>query len=364
MKRFLSIVLLLSLLLGLASCASGSDSTGSAADEDSAAEAESEEDETVSYTVQVFAMDTYIDLTGYGSAAEAALEEIAARIEELDALLSVTNEDSEVYALNHAGGEALTVSEITAELIAFTQSLSELTDGALDITVYPLMLAWGFTTGEYQIPSDEVISSLLPYVDESRITVDGTTVTVPAEMQLDLGAVVKGYACDLAGSILEEYGVEHALLNFGGSTINLTGTKVDGSSWRVAIQDPEDDSAYAGILEVTDCIIDTSGGYERYFTDDDGNVYWHIIDPDTGYPADSGLISVTIISEEGITGDALSTACFVMGLEMTIDYWRSSGDFEFVLITEDHDLYVSEGIADSFTPTGDYADASLTVVQK
>ena len=363
MKRFLSVMILLAFLFGLASCSSGSDGTGSAVDEDSAAEAESEE-ETVSYTAQVFAMDTYIDLTGYGSAAEAAIEEIAGRIEELDALLSVTSEDSEVYALNHAGGEALTVSETTAELIAFTQTLSAQTNGALDITVYPLMLAWGFTTEEYQIPSDEAISALLPYVDESQITVDGTTVTVPADMQLDLGAVVKGYACDLAGSILEEYGVEHALLNFGGSTINLVGTKVDGSSWRVAIQDPEDESAYAGILEVTDCIIDTSGGYERYFTDEDGNVYWHIIDPDTGYPADSGLISVTIISEEGITGDALSTACFVMGLEETIEYWRTSGDFEFVLITEDHDLYVSEGIADSFTPTGDYSDASLTVVQQ
>lgn len=151
-------------------------------------------------------------------------------------------------------------------------------------------------------------------------------------------------------------------MNFGGSTIDLCGDKTDGSSWRVTVQDPEDDSSYAGILEVKDCIVDTSGGYERYFTDEDGNVYWHILDPETGRPADSGLISTTIISESGLNGDALSTACFVMGLEDSIEYWRTYGGFEFVFITEEHEIYVSEGIADSFTPVYDYEDAEVTVV--
>ncbi len=375
MKHWFTLALTVCLALGLAGCASDSASTAPATSALETAEGESESSaaaETASaeiaedeaFTVQVFAMDTYIDLTAYGPNAEAALNEIADEIENLDALLSVTDESSEIYALNHADGAAVSVSETTRSLIAFTQSFSAQCGGTLDISVYPLALAWGFTTEDYAVPSDEEISALLANVDESLIVLDedAGTVTLPAGMEIDLGAVAKGYACDLAGEILAEYGVEHALLNFGGSTIDLCGDKTDGSSWRVAVQDPEDDSSYAGILEVKDCIVDTSGGYERYFTDEDGNVYWHILDPETGRPADSGLISTTIISESGLNGDALSTACFVMGLEDSIEYWRTYGGFEFVFITEEHEIYVSEGIADSFTPVYDYEDAEVTVV--
>lgn len=372
MKRYFSMLLAACMILSLAACSSDSaadEETSDAETEESAAEAESDADtqaeedsDLEEATAQVFAMDTYFELTAYGEDAQDALDEISEEIESLDSRLSVTDEESEVYALNHAEGETLEVSGITASLIEFTQTLNEQTGGALDITVYPLMLAWGFTTQEYEVPSDAEIEELLAYVDESLIEVDGTSVTVPAEMQLDLGSVVKGYACELAEEILAEYGVEHALLNFGGSTIGLVGDKTDGSSWRVAVQDPEDDSAYAGILTVEDVTVDTSGGYERYFTDDEGNVYWHILDPDTGRPADSGLISATIICEDSLMGDALSTACFVMGLEDSIEYWRTYGDFDFVFITEDHEVYVSEGIEDSFELYGDYADAELTVV--
>ncbi len=354
MKRLFPILLTVCLSLALAACAA----------EQGTAVTETAEDEA--FSVQVFAMDTYIDLTAYGPNAEAALNEIAGEIETLDELLSVTDENSEVYALNHGDGAAVSVSESTRSLIAFTQTLSAQCGGALDISVYPLALAWGFTTEDYRVPTDEEIADLLALVDESQIAVDDEagTVTLPAGMEIDLGAVGKGYACDLAREILTEHGVEHALLNFGSSTICLYGDKPDGSSWRVAVQDPEDDSTYAGILELEGCVVDTSGGYERYFTDEDGNVYWHILDPETGRPADSGLISTTIISESGLNGDALSTACFVMGLEDSIDYWRTYGGFEFVLITEAHEIYVSEGIADSFTPVYDYEDAEITVVSQ
>ncbi|MCD8145079.1 MAG: FAD:protein FMN transferase [Oscillospiraceae bacterium] len=354
MKRLFPILLTVCLSLALAACAA----------EQGTAVTETAEDEAVS--VQVFAMDTYIDLTAYGPNAEAALDEIAGEIETLDGLLSVTDENSEVYALNHADGAAVSVSETTRSLIAFTQTLSAQCGGALDISVYPLALAWGFTTEDYRVPTDAGIADLLALVDESQIVVDDEagTVTLPAGMEIDLGAVGKGYACDLAREILAEYGVEHALLNFGSSTICLYGDKPDGSRWRVAVQDPEDDSTYAGILELEGCVVDTSGGYERYFTDEDGTVYWHILDPETGRPADSGLISATIVSESGLNGDALSTACFVMGLDKSIDYWRTYGGFEFVFITEAHEIYVSEGIADSFTPVYDYEDAEITVVSQ
>ena len=383
MRRYFTMILAVCMILSLAACSSDSaadeetseaETTETDSEAENDAETQSGEDtaeddsDLEEATAQVFAMDTYFELTAYGENAEEALEEISEEIEALDSLLSVTDEDSEVYALNNAGGETLEVSETTADLIEFTQSLSEQTGGALDITIYPLVQAWGFTTedayedGEYTPPSDEEISSLLSLVDESLIEVDGTSVTVPDGMALDLGSVVKGYACSLAEEILEEYGVEHALLNFGSSTIGLVGTKTDGSSWRVAIQDPEDETAYAGILTADNVTVDTSGGYERYFTDEEGNVYWHILDPETGKPADSGLISATIVCDDSLMGDALSTACFVMGLDETIEYWSTYGEFEFILITEEHEIYISEGIADSFEPYGDYEDAELTVV--
>ncbi len=376
MKRYLCLFTAFVLLMGMLTGCAGSaeedtqeqttQTTQSTTAEQTTDVATSEIAEDEATTVQVFAMDTYISLTAYGPNAPAALEEIAARLEELDTLLSVTDTNSEIYVLNHAGGAAVQVSGLTQSLISFSQTLSEQCNGALDISIYPLALAWGFTTEEYAVPDADTIATLLAMVDESRIEIDSQagTVTVPDGMQIDLGALVKGYASDLASEILAEHGVEHALLSFGGSTITLCGNKVDGSLWRVAIQDPEDETSYAGILEVESCTIDTSGGYERYFTDDEGNVYWHILDPATGCPSDSGLISTTIICEDGLTGDALSTACFVMGLEASVEYWSTYGGFEFVFITEDYDIYVSEGIADSFTPVYDYADANVYMVSK
>lgn len=362
MKRLLIIILSALTAFSLLGCGSVSDSSGPAEESIQSESGETGSDEAV--TVQVFAMDSYMELTAYGENAQEALNEIAEEIEALDAMLSVTDENSEIYAVNNAGGEPVEVSDTVISLISFACSIGEQTGGALDITIYPVLKAWGFTTNDYQVPSDSEIEELLSFVDQNLIEIDeeAGTVTLPENMEIDLGSVVKGYVCNAAKEILEEYGVECALLNFAGSTIGLIGSKTDGSTWNVAIQDPEDDYSYAGILSAENVTVDTSGGYERYFTDDDGNVWWHIIDPETGKPADSGLISVSIISEDSLLGDALSTACFVMGLEDTIEYWRTYGGFEFILITEDHEIYISEGIADDFTPVYDYADAQLTVV--
>ena len=363
-KRLLTAILAAFAAFGLIGCGSLEDTSDLTEESSGAYISEETSAFGEAVTIQVFAMDSYMELTAYGENAQEALDKIAEEIETLDSLLSVTDEDSEIYALNNAGGEAVEVSGTVISLISFAKEIGAQSGGALDITIYPVLKAWGFTTGSYQVPSDSEIEELLSFVDQSLIEIDeeAGTVTLPEGMQIDLGSVVKGYVCSVAGDILEEFGVECALLNFAGSTIGLVGTKTDKSSWNVAIQDPEDDYSYAGILSAENVTIDTSGGYERYFTDDDGNVWWHIIDPETGKPADSGLISVSIISEDSLLGDALSTACFVMGLDDTVEYWQTYGGFEFILITEDHEIYISEGIADDFTPVYDYADAQLTVV--
>lgn len=269
------------------------------------------------------------------------------RVEEVEALWSVTDEGSEIYRANHSGGEPVNVSEETAELVSFAFEMAEKTEGALEPTIYPVLQAWGFTTDTKQVPSQEEINALLGDVGHEKITLDGTLLTVPEGMELDLGAVGKGYAGDLAAEAVRARGIECAILSLGGN-IQAVGSRPDGTDWRVGLRSPWEDGTL-GVLRVSDQAVVTSGGYENYFEDEDGNVYWHILDPETGYPAKSGLLSVTIICPQGRMGDALSTALFVMGPQKAEEYWRENGDFEMILVTEEGEILITEGVADRFT---------------
>ena len=294
-----------------------------------------------------FAMNTYMTFTAYGEQAEDALADARVRVEEVEALWSVTDEGSEIYRANHSGGEPVNVSEETAELVSFALEMAEKTDGALEPTIYPVLRAWGFTTDTKQVPSQEEINALLGDVGHEKITLDGTLLTVPEGMELDLGAVGKGYAGDLAAEAVRARGIECAILSLGGN-IQAVGSRPDGTDWRVGLRSPWEDGTL-GVLRVSDQAVVTSGGYENYFEDEDGNVYWHILDPETGYPAKSGLLSVTIICPQGRMGDALSTALFVMGPQKAEEYWRENGDFEMILVTEEGEILITEGVADRFT---------------
>ena len=294
-----------------------------------------------------FAMNTYMTFTAYGEGAEDALADARVRVEEVEALWSVTDEGSEIYQANHSGGEPVNVSEETAELVSFALEMAEKTDGALEPTIYPVLRAWGFTTDTKQVPSQEEINALLGDVGHEKITLDGTLLTVPEGMELDLGAVGKGYAGDLAAEAVRARGIECAILSLGGN-IQAVGSRPDGTDWRVGLRSPWEDGTL-GVLRVSDQAVVTSGGYENYFEDEDGNVYWHILDPETGYPAKSGLLSVTIICPQGRMGDALSTALFVMGPQKAEEYWRENGDFEMILVTEEGEILITEGVADRFT---------------
>ena len=325
------------------------------------AEAPGAEEEAAS--VQIFAMDTFMELQAYGPGAGEALDQLGGRIKALDSLLSVTDPGSEIYAINHSGSAPVRVSEDTARLLGQALALSKQVGPALDLTLYPVSEAWGFTSGDYRVPDDSELAGLLGLVDDSRVELDGETVHVPDGMELDLGAVAKGYAGEIGLKLLEEHGVQSAILNLGGSSIRTLGNKPDGSPWRIAVQDPMDPSAYAGVLEMGQGAVDTSGGYERYFRQE-GEIYWHILDPRTGMPAKSGLISVTVLSEDAFSGDGLSTALFVMGLQDAVRFWRETGGFEFVMIGDGGELYVSEGAAECFTPMGAYENAPLTVISR
>ena len=304
-----------------------------------------------------FAMDTMMDFTIYGESG--LINQSESLIASLESLVSVT--DSELYAINQTGSGMLT--EEASSLMKQALEICRRTDGALDLSIYPIVRAWGFTTGSYQVPDEAEIQALLPLVDYRKIQYDAATgtVTLPEGMEIDLGSVAKGYAGQLAAQMLREHGVQSALLNLGGN-VQTVGTKPDGSPWQIGIKDPQGEDAMM-VLSVEDQAVVTSGGYERYF-EQDGQTYWHIMDPSTGHPADSGLISVTIVGDEGVVCDGLSTALFVMGLEKAADLWAQSGDFEAVFVTASGEVYITEGLRDRFALTEQYADTPVSVIER
>ena len=315
---------------------------------------------SIMHTASLFAMDTVMELQAYGN--EEVLSEAEAFIRDIEKKVSVTNEDSEISALNKNGQTQL--SDNTAELFKEALRLCEETEGALDISIYPVLRAWGFTTGEYQVPSEKELMELLGNVDYRKIALEGSSVSIADGMQIDLGSVTKGYTSNKIAEYFRQQGVTSALINLGGN-VQCIGTKPNGDKWKVAIKSPFKDSKSGvfAVIEARDAAIITSGGYERFF-EENGQTYWHILDPKTGRPAQNGLISVTIIGENGLICDGLSTALFVKGLDGAIDYWKSHDGFDAVFITDDGNVYITQGIENSCTLTAEYRDHEIHVLSK
>ena len=315
--------------------------------------AESSSEDTKEYTRDIFAMDTYMYLKAYGEHADTALGYSSEQILSLEELFSVTSEKSDIWAINHSNGEPVSVSDDTIAVLNKAIEIGGKTNGALDVTIYPLLTEWGFTTDTQQVPTDDIIADKLKLIDYTKISVKGNTVQLPDNMQIDFGALAKGYTSDCVTEILKENGVKSALVNLGGN-VHAVGTKPDGTLWKVGVQNPFSPSEQVCILEIADKAVITSGNYERFFTDENGRKYWHILDSADGFPADNGLVSVTIVGENGLLCDALSTALFVLGTDKAIDYWRNSADFEMILITDDEKIIYSEGLSDFINFTVSY----------
>ena len=323
---------------------------------------------------QLFAMDTVMTLTLYGDGTVRGVEEIldgsAQQIQWLEDFWSAVRPEGDIARVNAAGGAETEVAAPTASLLRRSLELCAATGGALDITAYPAVKAWGFIDREYRVPSREELAGLAERIDYRQVSVaEGTrdgetvyTVTLPEGMELDLGAVAKGRAADLLAESLAADGVASALLDLGQSTIRAVGEKPDGSPWRIAVQDPAGEG-YLGVLELADLAVGTSGGYQRYF-EQDGETYWHILDPDTAAPARSGLAAVTVVSPSALTCDALSTALFVLGLEEGVQFWRDHPELEFqaLFITDEGELYLTQGLEDAFSLTEGYEDREVTVL--
>ena len=269
-----------------------------------------------------YAMDTVMQIKIWGKDAEDGYGRIITKLQNLESSWSATSEDSILWQLNNEN-KLFQLEPGQAALLANTEMISQRTGGAFDPKLRCLSEAWGFYDKQHRIPSREEIDAAL------------------ADPQWDLGGVIKGYAGQQCAQILSELDIDRALLNLGGN-VQTFGRKPDGTPWQIGIQNP-DGGNYLGIVSVSNTMaVVTSGDYQRYF-EADGVRYHHILDPETGYPADSGLRSVTVICNDGMTADALSTALFVMGLEKGSDFWRLSDDFEAVFLTEDGAVYATEG---------------------
>ena len=311
---------------------------------------------------EVFAMNTYITMTAYGNDADVALDSAEKRIRELESLWSVTDEKSEIYQLNHNDGSPFTVSEPTSELIQFALSMAGKTEGALEPTIYPVLAAWGFTTDSHQIPEQKEIDQLLQTVGYKKVQVQNQEILLPDGMQIDMGAVAKGFTGDQVAEILKDSRIESAIISLGGN-IQTIGTKPDGGLWRIGVQSPGGEENFA-VLETAECAVVTSGGYQNYFEGEDGTVYHHILDPKTGKSARSGLLSVTVVGKEGKVCDALSTALFVMGEEKAIRYWQENSDFDLILYTEKDKIIITEGLEDKFKLAEEYGNLPVTVQRR
>ncbi len=324
-------------------------------------------------TRQVIAMTTIMNLRAYGAKSDRALNDGEKEIHRLDARLSVGNGDSEVSKLNAAGGGA--VSADVATLLQKALAIYRSTDGAFDVSIYPIMKLWGFTavydesdpqtsTRVKDIPSAAAIGQTLTRVGASKMRYDAKTRTLvlPAGMQIDFGGIAKGYTSQRLIDIMKKDGVTAAMVELGGN-VQVYGRKPDGSPWRVGIANPKNREKMVGTLNLTQsCAVITSGGYERYITDRTGRRYHHIIDPKTGYPAESGLASVTIICKDGTTADALSTALFVMGKDKAIAYWRAHPrKFDAILVDQNQRVYVTAGAAEAFQKTGGSSVQTISV---
>lgn len=362
--KFSRFVFLLAVIPLLTACGSRKESQDTASVKsqiNEAAVSDAEETEQIKETKQevpsssgeLFAMDTYMTVTCYGEKCEEALQASLDEIQRLDHLLSVGDEDSEISRLNTQGSG--TISEDTSVMVKEALKLYETTGGAFDITVYPLMELWGFTTGTFAVPDSAKLQEMLARTGSDLLDYDEDTavLTLADGQGVDLGGIAKGYTSDRLMEIFAQYDLVSGVVSLGGN-VQCYGTKPDGTFWRCGIKnplDPDNSSNYLGVLSVDGEAVITSGAYERYFLDEGtGKTYHHILDPKTGYPADNGLISVTIVSESGMLADGLSTACYVMGLEDAVNYWQDQGEnFDMILMTEEEEVYITEPLADCFT---------------
>lgn len=316
-------------------------------------------------------LNTAIQITIYDSQDKSLLDDCLALCDRYELIFSRTNENSELYKLNHRkdtsdkdpnadeqtipypiSGTADTwhISEDLASLLSQGLSITRESDGAFDIAIAPLTSLWDFAAEDPKVPDDAAIQKALPLCSSDGVTIDGQDITLPSDdIQFDVGAIAKGYIADRMKDLLVKKGVKSAIINLGGNVLCI-GSKPDGTPFKIGIQKPfADRNETEAVMDITGKSVVSSGIYERCFKQG-GKLYHHILNPQTGYPYENGLISVTIISDQSVDGDALSTTCFALGLEDGLKFAEKKG-VQAVFITEDYELHYTDGFQDEINVT-------------
>ena len=316
-------------------------------------------------------LNTAVQITIYDSQDKALLDDCLALCDKYELVFSRTNEKSELYKLNHrkdtsdkdpntdrqttpypVSGTADTwhISEDLASLLSEGLDITRESDGAFDIAIAPLTSLWDFTAEDPKVPDDAAIQKALPLCSSDGVTIDGQDITLPSDdIQFDVGAIAKGYIADRLKDFLVKKGVKSAIINLGGNVLCI-GSKPDGTPFKIGIQKPfADRNETEAVMDITGKSVVSSGIYERCFKQG-GKLYHHILNPKTGYPYDNSLISVTIISDQSVDGDALSTTCFALGLDEGLKFAEKKG-VQAVFITEDYELHYTDGFQDEIKVT-------------
>lgn len=316
-------------------------------------------------------LNTAVQITIYDSQDKSLLDDCLALCDRYELIFSRTNENSELYKLNHrkdtsdkdpnADGQTIPypisgtadtwhISEDLASLLSQGLSITRESDGAFDIAIAPLTSLWDFTAEDPKVPDDAAIQKALPLCSSDGVTIDDQDITLPSDdIQFDVGAIAKGYIADRMKDLLVKKGVNSAIINLGGNVLCI-GSKPDGTPFKVGIQKPfADRNETEAVMDITGKSVVSSGIYERCFKQN-GKLYHHILNPKTGFPYDNSLISVTIISDQSVDGDALSTTCFALGLEDGLKFAEKKG-VQAVLITEDYELHYTDGFQDEINVT-------------
>ena len=296
-------------------------------------------------------LNTAVTVTIYDSNDKKLLTECMNLCDKYEKIFSRTASDSELYQLNHRelapveGTEnTYQVSDDLAKLISEGLDYSELSKGAFDIAIEPLTSLWDFTAEDPQVPKDSLIQAALPKCDYHNISIDKdkNEITLKTDdTAIELGAIAKGYIADRLKDYLISRNVKSAIINLGGNVLCI-GEKTDNSAFKIGIQKPfADRSETIAVMDIKDKSVVSSGIYERCF-EQNGTLYHHLLNPETGYPYDNGLIAVTIISAKSVDGDALSTTCFALGLEDGMKLAESLDDVQAFFVTSDYEIHYTK----------------------
>lgn len=305
-----------------------------------------------------FVLGTVATVTIYDNMVEKqageVFDEIFHRLKEIETKMTINDKNSEAIAVNEQAGKGyVKVSNDTFHVVKRGKYFSELSEGKFDVAIGSLVKLWNIGTEGAKVPSQKEIDEKKQLVDYKKVLLNEEQLEIQLQdegMILDLGGIAKGYAADEVVRILNEHKIQHAIINLGGN-VSAHGKKIDGSPWRIGIQNPESlRGEYIGIVQVEDKTVVTSGIYERFF-EEDGKKYHHLLDRETGYPAINNLAEVSIIADKSMDADALATAAFVAGIDSGLELIEKLDDVEAIFVTKDAEVYMTSGMKKNFKIT-------------